>query len=274
MTISVDVLVPVYRCAKYLNELIASCYKLTRDDLDIAFFFGVDASPDDEFHMLHKILDGPFMGEFPRSQVLNLPTNVGPASMRNILFDRGSGTYICWLDADDVFTPRSIIDRVVFMETWREVEFAYGSYWTFRGDLTKSIEAGHLGDPDIKPFNYMKLYIQNQFSTCGGIIKRSCFGYFEPKFRVAEDYAFCLLHAIHFKFALIPDIRTFYYRLRQDGTNLSLNKEEQKFHVMNVNQAKRKVFRLLSKHSLPQDLAEFNKIDLEGLGIERPMSTV
>lgn len=244
----VDVIIPVWRTLKYLPDLFNS---ITEID-DIHYSFLVDYSDEDQQDAEWNYIEsrGKELGlYFSNTKALR---NLGLAGARNHGITVGSAPYIIWMDSDDVFYPGCIQQRVEFMEAHPELDFAYGTYFTFRGKF-KPTEPPYsiYGDPadedDIcrRRYSFEEIFEKNRFSTCAGIIKRSSFIPFDESVRVAEDYAWVLDHFLDWKYDFIPDCPCFYYRLRPDS--LSTDREAQKLHYDFIIKRKRKVRRKIKE---------------------------
>jgi len=250
---NVDVIIPVFKTGEYLEDLIKSMALLDLGEHKVMFNFVFDYSDRqredfEAFQVAWQTHKDQIYSNNPGKvsiQVTFNKENLGLAGTRNAGIANTVSEYIIWMDSDDVFTSASIKERVDFMNANPNVDFAYGSYTTF-----KNVNGGSLftttymfGDPNIQPFDYGKVLEANQFSTCAGIIRRDKFIPFDQTARVAEDYVWVLNHLHEYNWAFIPNLYCFYYRIRPDS--LSNDPESQKLHYANVIGAKRKAYKNL-----------------------------
>ncbi|MBR4681844.1 MAG: glycosyltransferase [Elusimicrobiaceae bacterium] len=97
MSPKISVLIPVYNAQKYLQACLASIQKQTFTDFEIVCLD--DGSTDDSLDELKN-----FQKHESRLQVLT-QANAGVAATRNRLMRQARGTYIAFVDADDVIAP-------------------------------------------------------------------------------------------------------------------------------------------------------------------------
>lgn len=97
MSPKISVLIPVYNAQKYLRTCLESIQKQTFTDFEIICLD--DGSTDGSLHFLED-----FQNQEPRLQVFT-QVNVGVAATRNRLMRQACGTYIAFVDADDLIAP-------------------------------------------------------------------------------------------------------------------------------------------------------------------------
>jgi len=249
----VDVIIPICRTARYLRDLFESMSQLNFGEHQIMFSFVFDHSDkqEEDFNEFRGLIEeysrkwSDHFREHVQWVVTAADKNLGLAGARNTGIRAAQnglnpGEYIIWMDSDDIFLRDSIVRRVDFMNEHPDVDFAYGSYLTFK-DGEHPMAGTGVGDPEIQPFDYAAVLQSNQFSTCAGIIRADKFIPFDERARVAEDYVWVLSHLHEYKWQFIPDLYCFYYRIRPDS--LSNDPEAQKLHYANVMRAKRTAYR-------------------------------
>lgn len=94
---TVSVLIPVYNAGPYIQACLSSIIGQTFTALEIICVD--DGSADDSLQQLHKIAN-----QEPRLRVIT-QTNLGVAATRNRLLQEARGTYVAFIDADDVIAP-------------------------------------------------------------------------------------------------------------------------------------------------------------------------
>jgi glycosyltransferase involved in cell wall biosynthesis len=102
----VSILIPVYNAEKYLAETIESCLKQTYKNIELIL---VDDGSTDNSLAIAKTY------ESEKVKVFTQP-NSGACRARNLGFEKSSGDYIQYLDADDLLAPNKIEEQVHILE--------------------------------------------------------------------------------------------------------------------------------------------------------------
>lgn len=258
-------IIPVYKVERYFQELLDSIQDtMEHSGTAMNFVFVNDASPENEEEVLRD-----FAAYFNLAtiHILRHDVNRGLAASRNTGIEYSLAhlvqDYVMWMDSDDILSD--IDGRVDFMKAHPEVDYGYASYFTFRGTYERTMS---FGDPFLQEFNYMDLFRENTFSSCGGIIKAEKLRdiRFEESYRICEDYDFNLRAGLKMKIAKIPESvsRAFMYRLRDKGDlSLSFDPSEQKYHFSNNSRMKRAILKYVRTHTIDPEIAAYNKINLE-----------
>ena len=130
-------------------------------------------------------------------------SNHGIAATRNLALGFARGTYIAFIDADDVWLPDKLAEQVRIMETDAELGLVYGRTliwhsWNPADDQKDhyyplGVEADRRHEPPV----LLELLLRNQTqtpTTCNMMVRADLFrsvGSFEPRFRtIFEDYSF------------------------------------------------------------------------------------
>ena len=116
MSPKISVLIPVYNAQKYLRTCLESVQKQTFTDFEIICLD--DGSTDVSLDLLKG-----FQKQEPRLQVFT-QANAGVAATRNRLMRQARGTYIAFVDADDLISPDYL-------------EKLYAAAQTNKADITK-----------------------------------------------------------------------------------------------------------------------------------------
>ncbi|MDD4153813.1 MAG: glycosyltransferase family 2 protein [Bacilli bacterium] len=124
----VSVVIPMHNSEKFIERTIFSALKQTYQNLEIIVID--DNSSDGCVEMVKKIADD-------RIFVYENKTNKGSAYCRNYGIEKATGTYIAFLDSDDVWLVDKIEKQVLFMET-RNIDFSFTQYYDY-GDEIKLI---------------------------------------------------------------------------------------------------------------------------------------
>ena len=94
----VTVVIPVYKVEAYLADCLDSVLGQSLKEIEVICID--DASPDG----CPQILDD-YAARDPRISVIHLEENMGQGNGRNLGLARASGTYVYFLDSDDMITP-------------------------------------------------------------------------------------------------------------------------------------------------------------------------
>lgn len=109
----------VYRGQQYIAEAITSVLAETFEDWELLLVD--DCSPDNSVEVIRTFND-------PRIKLLTNETNQGLVAVRNRIMAEARGTYVAWLDQDDLTFPSRLATQVTFLDTHPEIALC-GS-WT------------------------------------------------------------------------------------------------------------------------------------------------
>lgn len=115
---TVSIVVPVYNAMKYIEETVNSVKKQTFTEWELIFVD--DGSTDGTREYLKGI-------ESDKIHVFFMKGNVGAAKARNKGIVEAQGSYIAFLDADDIWKPEKLEKQVKFMEQ-SHVNFSFTNY--------------------------------------------------------------------------------------------------------------------------------------------------
>lgn len=171
---NVDVIIPVYNQANYLEQAIHSCLK--QGILSKNIYVIDDCSSDNPETIVIK----------NKVNLLRTQENSGPALARNIGIKNSSSDFIAFLDADDVMLPGRILSSLNTLLR-DEPGMVCGNYcfWVNRSFVTKPFYSNPIN------ITYDNM-IKNNFVASGSVmIKREVLndvGLFNTEYLVAEDY--------------------------------------------------------------------------------------
>lgn len=101
--VAVSVVMPCFRCARYVAEAVRSVCNQTAMPLEL---IAVDDASDDKTSDVLRAMQQAFGIEWLR--VIRLERNRGAAAARNVGWEAARGEYVAFLDADDTWHPRKI----------------------------------------------------------------------------------------------------------------------------------------------------------------------
>lgn len=122
---------PAYNAEAFIGEAIESVRGQTYSHWELIVVD--DCSADGTVRVVRELAE-----RDPRVQILRSPANGGTSAARNLGLSRCEGSYVAFLDADDLWTPDKIRKQVEFMKA-RGAGFAFTAYQKFRSAEPGSI---------------------------------------------------------------------------------------------------------------------------------------
>ena len=142
-----SIIIPSYNCAQYIQQTLRSIYQQTEDDYEIVVIN--DGSPDNLLEVLKQETDS-------RLRVITQP-NSGVSCARNRGIQEARGTYVAFLDSDDVWQPFHLEKAKLFFE----------KYPQFHWYATNVVYAETINDvdfsrkaPDKTPFYHSSWFLE------------------------------------------------------------------------------------------------------------------
>ncbi len=172
----VSVVIPTYNSADFLMEAVDSVLNQTWRDLEIIVVD--DGSTDGTQDIVGRYGD----------RVRHVyKKNEGPSSARNMGIRMARGTYVAFLDSDDVWEPEKLRIQMDFMEGHPEIVLVCmdSRIIGFREQRERKLKRDFIGN--LFPLLYSKSFI----TTSSVLMIKDCFreiGYFNEELRTAEDY--------------------------------------------------------------------------------------
>lgn len=185
MKYDVTIGIPVYQAEKYLSRTLESA--LAQSYPSIEFLIVDDGSTDGSL----AILEG-FQKNHPRGGAIRLIShdhNLGVSATRNRIIEEASGTYLYFMDADDMIAENTI---TLLMDSIRQyvAEIAFGSYEKINTDGSREVyqypNQQLLGEDQLASFAYRK-YAGIQASACNYLVKTSLLREHHHRF-ISTDY--------------------------------------------------------------------------------------
>ena len=116
----VSIITPVFNSERFINQCISSIKAQTF--LDWEHILVDDCSTDNSSSIIKK-----FAGKDSRIKYVKLAKNGGPGIARNKGIDLSKGTYISFLDSDDIWHPQKLELQLAFMHQ-NAYPFTFTSY--------------------------------------------------------------------------------------------------------------------------------------------------
>lgn len=172
-TPSYSVIVPVYNGEHTIEQTLRSALAQTLPPLEILVL--EDGSNDTTPSILQRL-----QKEFPSIQLHPNPENLGVARTRNRGLAMAKGTYIAFLDADDVWEPSKMEQQLVLMEK-NDCDFSYTGYY-FLDSQGRPTGASY-SVPKTLTFSHM---LKENVVGCATVVLRTTLA---TKYRFSPDYA-------------------------------------------------------------------------------------
>lgn len=196
---NVDVIIPTHNCI-FIDEAIKSALDQSYHDINI--YIVDDGSTDNTKERVNILLESN-QGKihyFKQKQK-------GPASARNTGIEQGSGDYISFLDADDIWLPHKIEKQLEVFKKNPDIGFVYcDNYFIDRnGDkISDYVRKIKLVEGNILLDFFMDFFL----ITSSVMLKRSCLetvGFLNENLQVGEDFEFFLRLADNFKAGVVRE---------------------------------------------------------------------
>ena len=115
----VSIIVPVYNAGKWIEDTILSVKSQTYKDWELILVD--DGSTDDSVEVIKEFIDD-------RIRLVDAGAkNSGAAHARNRGVEEAKGRYICYIDADDLWSPDKLEKQLAFMEE-NDAAFSFTGY--------------------------------------------------------------------------------------------------------------------------------------------------
>lgn len=182
MSSLISLSIPIYNRAPYLPPLIASILAQTYSHFELILWDDRSTDHSLEIAQHHATLD-------PRIRVVAAPHQGYTPSLQSA-FSIASGTYLGWVDSDDLLAPTALAETVHILDTHPDVGMVYTDYHHVDSQ-------GNYLSPGTRcqiPYNRDRLLVE--FMTFHfRLIHRSYFeqvGGIDPRSGLVPDYDLCL----------------------------------------------------------------------------------
>lgn len=184
-----SVIMPVYNQAAYVTEAVESV--IAQDFSDWQLVIVDDGSTDGSGEIVDRLAQ-----QDPRIVVVH-QANAGPAAARNRAISIAAGTWLTFLDSDDLYRPETLANYAEFIQNTPEVQFLYGYTDRIERDGTISPGKGVFQD---HPTGTGELF-QRMFLPCQclcfrrGLTEKA--GLLDTQLSNFEDYDLYLRISLH-----------------------------------------------------------------------------
>ena len=173
----IDIIIPNYNKAKYLNQCLDSILSQTYKNWKI--YLVDDNSHDDSAKIFKKYEN------IDNINFFLLKENKGPAFCRNYAIDKSSSEFIAFMDSDD-FWPKDKLKKQINEMLKNDYNFTFTDYNFFLNDNEEKIKTVKM------PLflDYKNFILKSSMSTSSIIISRNSLGNVKFKNVDQEDYLF------------------------------------------------------------------------------------
>jgi len=219
----ISVIIPCYNAAHCISNTLDSALAQNYKNFEIIVVD--DGSSDNTAEMIKSKIASTENGQ--RIKLVQ-QKNAGVSVARNVGVANASGTYLAFLDADDLWHEEKLATHIRFMTDNPEVgiSFARIRFMSSAGEILKRTSSLPLGEQ-----NAAALFAENPTTTTSNLfVRRSVFeqlGGFDESMSFAEDQEF-LIRVLHETVHKVSGIDTIlvYYRASENGLSSNLAEME------------------------------------------------
>jgi glycosyltransferase involved in cell wall biosynthesis len=205
-----SVIIPLYNKASYVAKAIESVLAQTFNDYELIIVD--DCSKDDSADIAAQVIEGHANCRLIRQN------NAGVSSARNKGVAASQGEYVCFLDADDWWTPNFLEEMSKLIIEFPDAGI-YGTNYTIVNETKRKTRVSPIGVEsgfEKGYINYCQVYAKTlamPLWTGAVCIPRSVYeteGGFNPQLKMGEDFDLWIRIAIRHKVAFLNKPLAFY----------------------------------------------------------------
>ena len=204
----VSVIMPVYNCAPFLRESVASVLAQTFSDLELILVD--DGSSDGSWEVVQTLAD-------KRLRSFRFERNVGVGFARNFAIAKADCEYLVFLDADDVAHPTRIAVQTAYLESSPDIGAVASAAWVIDSVRRYKYPFGPLSPEEIS----VTLVFRNPLVTSSVSMRRQRWIPFESDSEPGGDYYLWARLTPEVRFASLKR-RLSTYRQHADGISKRL----------------------------------------------------
>lgn len=189
----VSIILPTYNCARFLSDSLGSVLSQTYDRYEIIVVD--DGSTDNTKEVLNAFLQ--------KIKYIDLGQNRGLPAARNIGIQSAQGTYIAFLDADDLWLPEKLQTDVEYFTQHPDVSMVYSRHMNIDeqgvvldGGTKRRLPSGNI---------FIRLFSEQNFIVPSSVVVRkevfATAGLFDEQLFNCQDWDMWLRIAFYFKVA-------------------------------------------------------------------------
>ena len=178
--ILISIVITYYKKKKFINQTIQSILNQSYKNFEIIFVY--DDNNRDELTYIKKIL-----GNIKRKKIIINNKNLGVAKSRNLAIKRSKGTYLAFIDSDDLWKKNKLLNQLNYMQQ-------NGFYFSFTSYDIINEQNKIIGKREVfLDANYNDLYNSNFIGLNTVMVHKKLFSKLVfPTLKTQEDYALWL----------------------------------------------------------------------------------
>ena len=118
--ILISIIITYYKKKKFINQTIQSILNQSYKNFELILVY--DDNNRDELKYIRKLL-----GNIKRKKIIINSKNLGVAKSRNIAIKRSKGTYLAFIDSDDLWKKNKLSNKINFLQK-NGFHFSFTSY--------------------------------------------------------------------------------------------------------------------------------------------------
>ena len=210
----VSVIIPVYNCEKYLKETIESVIAQTEKNWEIIAVNDGSKDGSQEILKEYETLDP------VRIRVISVE-NGGVSRARNTGANLAKGTFLAFLDHDDLWSPHKLEHQMNMFSVDSSLSLSFTNQ-TLIDEHGKTIkDSCYIFDHRHRGYVFELLVLGDFIPISSVMVKRDIFlnmGGFDPQFAIAEDWDFLLKVTRDFPVDYIDEPLVLYRLHKESGT--------------------------------------------------------
>ncbi len=203
----VSVIVPVYNASEYISECLESLLQQSYQNIEILLID--DHSSDNCLQILNEF------AENQKIKVLWNEKNLGQGPTRNVGLRAASGSFVCFIDADD-WVDKGYIEGLVNAIKKTGADLVITSYRSQRGQHfeNKKVSSRLVRGADIYPAAILNPYRNAMPSVCTRIYRKEIIdrnNLFFSSVRTGQDFEFNLKYMFACDLVVLLPLDSYYY---------------------------------------------------------------
>lgn len=227
---------PCFNAAKYINKSIESILKQTYTNWELIIVD--DGSTDESLQIMKQ-----YAGRDKRIKIIINQESKGPGGARNIALRACSGSYIAFLDADDIAKPKRLEKEVEFLDCNKDYGAVGGQAQILGMD-------GRIGGVSSCPTAWSEIqksiFFRNPFINSSMMFRKCIVDKYKLSFdeslRMGEDYLFWINMCEHCRMQILKENLIVY---RVNGSGLSLQWAFEMNHGENCSKENQYIYNIL-----------------------------
>lgn len=274
----ISIIVPIYNAESYLCCCIDSILSQTFTDFELILVN--DGSTDES-----NLICDQYALEDKRVRVFH-KSNTGVSDTRNYALDNANGRYVMFMDADDFWCTKTVLERFFYMAESNNLDIVRGEYKAVdeSGNLIfmRSIPEEYIkySNRILGPYDFLRYAIKGEYFLPLCLFRKSTINEFRfEKGRIfLEDMQFfSSIMLQHLKCMYLPDVR--FYAYRKYGKSVSSKVDNRKikdsfdmcyfFHNLSIKADDIKIKQYFNEQSIYIYYSTLETLSIDGYYAER-----